>query len=97
MAHKQQTSDSIIGSLCREVDFSRYRSTNIAKSINLVSDVKLISRLKNEFLSLQKRRNEIYKTALSIKSQCSYDSLEITFLIELCLRPIDYPFSELEF
>ncbi len=81
-------SDSLIGSLCREVEYARFRCANIIQSLGSTRDHNLLIRLKSEFNVLEGRRMEVLDTATSLKKTSLSNSLSINFLIEICRRPL---------
>ena len=82
------TSYTVIGGLSKEVISLRSRCINILTSIITCQDKTLLSRLRNEFNSLEQRILEIYSIATSIKSYSINNNQSIDLLIELCSRPI---------
>ena len=82
-----KTSDSLIGSLCREVDRMRQRYSQLAALSRTCSNPGLLQRLKAEWLQLEQRREELLSTARRWRQQrCCSDALGLEFLIELCER-----------
>jgi len=86
MKSKFSTSDSIIGSLCREIQCIDTRSKIITNSIVNTNNKKLITRLKRELSELKKRLQVIQDLSRVIVSQGNVDKLSIEFLEELIGR-----------
>ena len=86
MESQLATSNTIIGSLCRETEKVRSRSLSIISALNNCNDIPLFSRLNNELEILRLRRLEILKTALTLKKDINQDNLSINFLIEISKR-----------
>jgi len=87
MAAITKTSDSLIGSLCREVDRMRQRCSQLATLIRTCSNPGLLQRLKAEWLQLELGREELLNMARRWREQrCCSDALGLEFLIELCER-----------
>ncbi len=83
-------SDSITGSLCREIDKLRLRCQAISKSIDNCRDCALLERLIIEHKKIEVRRKEILGTALLIETNTISDKLSIQFLIEVSKRPLTF-------
>jgi len=79
-------SDSLIGSLCRELEFIKQRYMAVNSSLNLCKNNLLKSRLDNELTSLRARKEEINKIACQFVDKNKSSSLSILFLIEMCRR-----------
>ncbi len=79
-------SDSLIGSLCREIDFIRTRYKAINSLLIYCKDKSLRTRLFNELDALITRKNELS----SISSLFNKDKLNLSnqFLLELCKRSL---------
>ena len=89
MAYMHKTSsvsDSIVGSLCREIEYIKLRSSSINKSLNNCQNALLIKRLNRELNSLRDRLESIQKISTSMLYQDSNDHLSIRFLIEISKR-----------
>ncbi len=80
--------DSVIGSLCREIDRIRGRATQLLSSLALCQDRTLGRRLQREWGELQERRLAILSTARAWRRRGSADPLAVDFLIEVCRRPL---------
>ena len=85
------TSESLVGSLCKEAFSIRIRSCDIIKSIRRSNNASLVKRLKGELSILQNRLLEIKKTADSLKSNESIDEFTTDFLIEITKRAVILP------
>ena len=83
-----QQSNTVIGNLSTEGESLRQRSIHITKSLSGCKEKSLLSRLRKERDSLEQRRNEILKIAISMKNRKKVNSLSIDLLIEICRRPI---------
>ena len=83
-----QQSNTVIGNLSTEGESLRQRSIHITKSLSACKEKSLLSRLRKERDSLEQRRNEILKIAISMKNRKKENSLSIDLLIEICRRPI---------
>ena len=83
------TSDSVIASLCREVDGIRHRCSSLLEAMAKCNDDNLYCRLKKEFQQLSNRRSGLLKTAKAMKYKGIEDKLSIAFLIEISSRPLD--------
>ena len=80
------SSDSFIGSLCREDDSIRVRCYQLLYSIDTSKNVKLSKRLQEEYNVLIERMNSLRKTAKSFNKTNFSDSLSLEFLIEISSR-----------
>ncbi len=89
MKNLAQSSETLVGSLCREIDTIRIRSSNISYSLKSCRDNYLLKRLIKEINSLDNRRIEIQKIANSISNIKDLDNLAIEFLKEIANRPIN--------
>ena len=83
------TSDSVIASLCREVDGIRYRCSSLLETMAKCNDDNLTCRLKKEFSQLSNRRSRLLEIAKAMQCKGVEDKLSIEFLIEISSRPID--------
>ena len=87
MAALSSTSDSLIGSLCREAEWIRSRSTQLSRLIQGCRDAALSRRLKLESQTLSDRRHELLGVAQRWRlGKQNLDALTLDFLIELCRR-----------
>ncbi len=79
-------SDSLIGSLCREIDSIRNRVQGIVNTKHSTLDNRLKSRLEEEMISLRQRQHEIMISLENYVDSKNSDNLSIQFLIELSKR-----------
>jgi hypothetical protein len=82
------SSDTVIGSLCREVDVIRHRCRHILDAMSRCQDNSLFCRLRSELRQLQGRRRELLETARTWQRRGVQDPLSIAFLIEISSRPL---------
>ena len=82
------SSDSLIGGLCREIDYIRQRYKNVSISLTISKDKSLRKRLLDEIFNLQNRREELIKISSSFY-EYRETSISISFLYELCKRPLE--------
>ena len=83
-----RSSDSVIGSLCREVDATRRRCHQVEASMHRCQDRGLLLRLGRERDQLQARRRELLATARAWRRRDVADPLALDVLIELSRRPV---------
>ena len=83
------TSDSVIASLCREVDGIRHRCSSLLETMAKCNDDNLTCRLKKEFQQLSNRRSRLLETAKAMQFKGVADKLSIAFLIEISSRSLD--------
>ena len=88
MAPVTATADSLIGSLCREVDGLRQRSAQTLLAMRHCQDHRLLERLQRQVLQQENRRQAIRAAARSYQRQGLGDGLAIALLIELTSRPL---------
>ena len=81
-------SDSLIGSLCREIEQIRSRSKLISYSLNNCKDNELRKRLLEEIFQLSERRKELRKISNTLLKN-SKSSISKLLLSELCKRTIE--------
>ncbi len=81
-----QRSDSLISSLCREVEAIRSRSLQIHHGIAHCQDRSLLQRLEQEWGQLQARRRELLQVARSWRRRGVADALALEFLMEIASR-----------
>ncbi len=82
------TSDSVIASLCREVDGIRHRCSSLREAMAKCSDQSLICRLKKELNLLINRRQSLFEIAKAMQCKGVEDKLSIAFLVEISSRPL---------
>lgn len=80
-------SDTLIGSLCREVDAIRHRSRQLALAMERCQNHCLLCRLKRELALLQQRRLTLLEMVRNWPRQGIRDPLALAFLLEMCQRP----------
>lgn len=89
MAAQISTSDSVIGSLCREVIGIRQRCQMVLTAMRCCRNAALLQRLQLELLQLDERRRELLVTARHWRQRrCLSDDLALEFLIEISSRPV---------
>ncbi len=80
------TSDSLIGNLCREAELIGCRSRQLTKLIRTCKDRPLLTRLREEFKSLQERKKELNLSTKHIIKNGKVDPISIAFLTEVLDR-----------
>ncbi len=83
-------SDSLVASLCREIDYLRKRYSSIILSLENCKNISLKKRLKEELQNLKYRKEELSNVCNFIVKGNKNIDLSIIFLIELCNRPLGY-------
>lgn len=83
-----RTSDSVVGSLCREVDAIRQRSRVLTQAMGRCQHGGLLIRLQRDLAQLQERRRELLATARAWQRRGVNDPLGMAFLVELASRPL---------
>lgn len=84
-----QPADSLVASLCREMDQLRCRVAQVIGDLDRCQEERLLLRLRRELLQLLLRRQELQACAKALR--CSgglRDSLAVAFLDELTRRPL---------
>ncbi len=81
-------SDSLVGSLCRELVSLRERSRQLAGDLGRCRDGRLFQRLRGELLRLEARRRELQRTVQGLELGALRDGLSLAFLVELSRRPL---------
>ncbi len=81
-------SDSLIGSLCREVEQIRLRNKHINYSLITCRNNDIRKRLLNEIKNLNRRRKELKDISKSFLNDSKLSISKMLF-IELCSRPIE--------
>ena len=79
-------SDSVIGSLCREVDAIRQRCRQLTGAMERCQNRCLLCRLQRELVQLQQRRLALLDSACNWQRRGVGDPLALAFLIEMCQR-----------
>ena len=82
-------SDSLISSLCREIDFIRYRYKRINESLSLCKNNLVKERLIEEITKLNERRIELIGISNEMQNSLTPSTAKL-FLYELCKRPLDF-------
>lgn len=83
-----RTSDSVVASLCREVDAIRQRSRVLTQAMARCQNGGLLQRLRRDLAQMQARRRELLATARAWQRRGAADPLGMAFLIEMCSRPL---------
>ncbi|MEA5441531.1 hypothetical protein [Cyanobium gracile] len=83
-----QTSDSLIGSLCREMGALRQSWRLLNGHLSTCRDAQLHQRLRREAARLQRRRRAIHGLARTMAGLPLRDPLGASFLLELAGRPL---------
>ena len=83
-----RTSDSVVASLCREVDAIRQRSRVLTQAMARCQNGGLLQRLRRDLAQMQARRRELLATARAWQRRGAADPLGMAFLIEVCSRPL---------
>ena len=81
-------SDSLVGSLCRELVHLRERSLQLAGDLARCRDARLFLRLREELSRLEGRRRELQHTVQGLHRGGLRDGLSADFLVELSRRPL---------
>ena len=81
-------SESLIGSLCREIEYIRQRYKNVSISHSISKDKLLRERLLNEILNLKQRRMELIEISNEFTNNYQA-SLSAMLFYELCKRPLE--------
>ena len=81
-------SDSLIGSLCREIEYIRQRYKNVTISHSISKDKLLRERLLDEILNLKQRRFELFAISNAF-TNIHQSSLSAMLFYELCQRPLE--------
>ena len=79
-------SDSLVGSLCREVEHMRSRSKGIHIALEKAMNKLLRLRQEKELRNLEQRRKEIYNQAKWISGLNHKKSISMNFLEEISSR-----------
>jgi len=82
------TSESLIGSLCREMGSLRSRGAQLKGDLSRCREETLRLRLRRELQGLQQRRQEL-RQSLDVLRRCDLqDPVGLAFLSELLRRPL---------
>ena len=82
-------SESIVSSLCKEIEFIKVRSKNINSSLKTCHNKNLSKRLKLELEKLNKNRLKILTISESMFKSNAHD-LSLEFLLEITKRSNSY-------
>ncbi len=82
------TSESLLGSLCREAQALRGRGIQLAHALERCCDRSLRDRLGAESRQVLRRRRELLEVARAWQRQGRGHSLALELLVELSSRPI---------
>jgi hypothetical protein len=86
------TSDSLIGSLCREAERIGQRCSQLSATLQTCRNLELSLRLRLEVQQLQQRNQVLLTLARSWRSGRNHrDLLTLDLLIELCRRTLARP------
>jgi cell shape-determining protein MreC len=83
-----QPSESLVGSLCREMADLRQRWQQLAGLLGACREERLILRLRQEAERLQQRRLELQRLARQLSRLPLRDPLGVAFLLALSVRPL---------
>lgn len=86
--HAVRTSDSLLASLCREVEAVRQRSQQLRAAIECCQHQGLLARLRADLAGLQARRLELQALARGWQRRGGADPLALAFLVEIASRPL---------
>lgn len=81
--------ESLVASLCREMDRLRCRASQVVGSLERCRDPLLFERLREELRQLGGRRAELQRAAAELRRhRPGQDGLTLAFLEELTRRPL---------
>ncbi len=80
------SSDSVVGSLCREINFLRCRSKSIIENMSYTYNGKLLLRLNSELKFIRRRSSEIISITNDLFNHSYYDKTSLRLLLELSNR-----------
>lgn len=80
-------SESLMASLCKEIDAVRTRARRVSQDRERTTNSRLRQRLDQEWERLHARRVELLRVAQRWKPWAS-DKLATEFLVEVCSRPL---------
>lgn len=81
-------SESLVGSLCREMDRLRCRWSQLQADLVRCQEEALVGRLRAEGAQLQRRRLELQQACSELARRPLQDRLALAFLTELTRRPL---------
>ncbi len=82
------TSETLMGSLCKEADYIRIRIPDLISLIGKCRNLELLSRLIQEKDYLDSRRVQIISIVDSLRKRNLIDNISTKFLLEICNRLI---------
>jgi len=88
MQARSTTSESLIGSLCREMDALRSRGCLVMGDLSRCREETLRLRLRRELQGLQHRRQELQRSLEVLRGCGLKDPVGFAFLSELVRRPL---------
>ncbi len=88
MPNTNLPSESLVGSLCREMARLRQHWHQLTGLLGESRDVRLIQRLGQEAIRLQRRHLELRQLAHQVARLPLRDPLAAAFLLEICSRPL---------
>ncbi len=83
------SSESIVSTLCREVDYLNNRINCINHSLKYCQNINLINRLNNELKDIKERIKYILNISKILKPYSYDNGLSISFLREICNRLVN--------
>ncbi|KEF40799.1 MAG: hypothetical protein ER33_14990 [Cyanobium sp. CACIAM 14] len=83
-----RTADSLVGSLCREIEAVRQRARQLLVQLGRCRDADLRRRLQGELVRLELRRRELDRSVRTLEGSGLKDRLALAFLRELSRRPL---------
>ncbi len=84
-----EVSESLIGSLCREIEYIRGRYKVISTLIVRSNDEILKLRLRNESSKLKERKKELELISDDIRNNYPVEEISSQFLNEVIKRPLE--------
>ena len=81
-------SGNLIGDLSKEALFIRERCNKIYNTLSSCENKRLQFRLRNELISLNARKNQIFNIASSLKHKANAKSIAMELLLEISNRSI---------
>jgi flagellin-specific chaperone FliS len=80
--------ESVIGSLCREVDRNQGRAAAVLNGLLSCQNDRLRKRLRHEWQQLEQRQQAIQRLAKAWRQSACADALSVEFLVEVSGRPL---------
>jgi len=87
--HLPKTSESLVSTLCTEIEYIRNRTNNIKQSLKSCSNNQVYKRLLAELDSHRDRSLTIFSLSKSLILN-NKKNLSVVFLIEICKRAINH-------